>query len=458
MVSDVNGFELTMDGKKILVTKGKSYYLVDAGTGAVGKLNESMVNLSGWKFAIDPREDWRQIYKDAWRMERDYFYDPNMHGVDWNKMYQKYLPLVDRVTTRYELNDVIGRLIGELSALHTAARGGDSRSDKKNIQVASLGAKTSRDEAKGGFRIDYIYKADPDYPINKSPLDDPYLDIREGDVITKVNGRDALTALDIGELIRNQVGKQVRLTLKRGGDSRDLIVKPKGSDYWLRYGDWEYTNRLKVEEASDDQIGYLHLTAMGSRNISQFYREFYPVFNRPGLIVDVRYNGGGNIESFILEKLMRQAWMYWKARTGEPYWNMQYAFRGHIAVLMNERTGSNGETFTEGIKKLGLGTTIGKRTWGGQIWLHGGNRLTDNGIARAPMFGVYDETGKWLIEGHGSEPDIELDNPPNETFKGKDAQLEAAIELLKKKIAEDPRDVPPPPAYPDKSFENNRKE
>ena len=457
MASEVSGFEMTQDGKKLLIRKGRSYYMVNAGTDAVSKLGDSQISLKGWKFPINPREDWKQIFTDAWRMERDYFYDKNMHGVDWDGMFKKYFPLVDRVTTRNELSDLITRLIGELSSLHTSARGGDTRSDSKSIQVASLGAETSRDEANGGFRIDYIYKADPDYPNGKSPLDDPYLDVKEGDVITKVNGRDALSALDMGELIRNQVGKQVRITLKRGTTTRDVIVKPTGSEFWLRYADWEYNNRLKVEKESDDQIGYLHLRAMGSQDISQFYREFYPVFNRKGLIVDVRYNWGGNIESFILEKLMRKAWMYWKGRSGEPYWNMPYSFRGHIVVLVNENTYSDGETFAEGFKRLGLGTTIGTRTWGGQIWLNSANRLTDNGIARAPMFGVYGPEGKWLLEGHGYEPDIELDNLPHETFKGKDAQLEAAIKLLQEKIAEDPRTVPPVPVHPDKSFKNNRK-
>ena len=452
----VNNFELTQDGKKLLIRKANAYYMVDAGTGSA-KLADGKIDFSGWKFSINPQDDWKQIYTDAWRMERDYFYDKNMHGVDWDSMYQKYLPLVERITTRNELSNLITRLIGELSALHTSARGGDSRSDSKSIQVASLGAKTSRDEANGGFRIDYIYKADPDYPNEKSPLDDPYLDIRAGDIITKVNGRAALSAIDLGELIRNQTGKQVRLSLKRDTSTRDVIVKPSGSDFWLRYRDWEYGNRLKVDKESDDQIGYLHLNAMGSRNINQFYREFYPIFNRKGLIIDVRYNWGGNIDAFILEKLMRKSWMYWKARSGKPYWNMQYAFRGHIVVLVNENTYSDGETFAEGFKRLGLGTTIGTRTWGGQIWLHGGNRLTDNGIARAPMFGVYGPEGKWLIEGRGYMPDIELDNLPHETFNGKDAQLEAAIKLLQQKIEADPRDVPPVPNYPDKSFKNNRK-
>ena len=188
MASDVCSFQLTKDGKNILIRKGRTYYMVTAGSGKAN-LTESRINFSGWKFSIDPRKDWKQIYKDAWRMERDYFYDKNMHGINWDKMYYKYLALVDRVTTRNELNDVISRLIGELSALHTAARGGDLRSDNKNIQVASLGAETTRDENNGGYRIDYIYKVDPDYPDRKSVLDDPYLDVREGDIIISFNFR-----------------------------------------------------------------------------------------------------------------------------------------------------------------------------------------------------------------------------------------------------------------------------
>jgi len=457
MARDVNGFELTSNGEKILVRKGQGYYMIDAGTSEVSDLSKSKIDLSGWKFPITPKEDWKQIFTDAWRMERDYFYDKNMHGVDWNAMHAKYLPLVDRVTTRNELSDLIGRFVGELSALHTSVRGGDLREDENNISAASLGAVFSRDEKNKGFRIDYIYKADPDYPDEKSPLDDPYLDVQHGDVITKVNGVDALSALDIGELLRNQAGKQVRLTLLRGKVAKDVIVKPIRNEYNLRYRDWEYGKRLDVENKGEDQIGYLHLRAMTANDINQFYREFYPVFNKKGLIIDVRYNFGGNIDSFILEKLLRKAWMYWKGRSGEPYWNMPYAFRGHIVVLVNENTYSDGEAFADGFKKLGLGTTIGTRTWGGEIWLNSSNRLSDNGYARAPMMGVYGENGEWLIEGYGFVPDIEVDNLPHATFNGQDAQLDKAIEHLQLLIKEDPRDVPAVPAYPDKSFKNNKK-
>jgi tricorn protease len=457
MVSEVNSFELVGNGEKILVRKGKNYHMLDAGTSKVSDLSKSKINLSGWKFPITPREDWKQIFTDAWRMERDYFYDKNMHGVDWDAMHTKYQPLVDRVTTRNELSDLIGRFVGELSALHTRVHLGDLRGDAKNISVASLGAVFSRDEQNKGFKIEYIYKVDPDYPDEKSPLDDPYLNIRAGDVITQVNGKDALSAIDMGELIRNEAGKQVRMTLLRGTLSRDIIVKPLADEYNLRYRDWEYGNRLNVEEKGQNEIGYLHLRAMGNNDISQFYREFYPVFNKSGLIVDVRYNFGGNIDSFILEKLLRKAWMYWKSRSGEPDWNMPYAFRGHMVVLVNENTYSDGEAFADGFKKLNLGTTIGTRTWGGEIWLDSSNRLSDNGLARAPMDGVYGNNREWLIEGHGFEPDIEVDNLPHATFNGQDAQLDAAIKYLQQLIKEDPRDVPAAPAYPDKSFKNNKK-
>jgi len=454
MVDDVRNFSLTADSKKLLVRQKNDFYMIDASTDKVSDLSEKKINLDGWKFAITPQEDWKQIFTDAWRMERDYFYDKNMHGVNWKAMHDKYFALIDRITTRNELSDLIGRFVGELSALHTSVRGGDLRNDKKNISVANLGARFTRDQTKGGFRIDYIYKADPDYPDEKSPLDDPFLDIKVGDVIISVNGKPALSALDLGALIRNQQGKQVRLEVKRGTIKKNIIVKPMDSSDRLRYRDWEYSRRLAVEEASNGKVGYVHLQAMGSKDLNQWYREFYPVFDRPGLIIDVRHNRGGNIESFILEKLLRKAWMYWKSRSGKPYWNMQYAFRGHIVILVNSNTASDGEAFADGFKKLNLGTAIGTRTWGGEIWLSGANRLSDGGIARAPMMGVYGTNGEWLIEGHGFEPDIVVDNLPHATFKGEDAQLQAAIAHLEKLMAEDPRTVPSPPAYPDKSFKN----
>jgi tricorn protease len=220
----------------------------------------------------------------------------------------------------------------------------------------------------------------------------------------------------------------------------------------LRYTDWEYTRRQMVEKAAPGQIGYVHLRAMGSGDMDRWIEEYTPVFDRQGLIIDVRHNRGGNIDSWILDRLLRKAWMYWQSRTGKPTWNMQEAFRGHLVVLCDQWTASDGEAFTEGFQRLGLGKAIGMRTWGGEVWLSASNFQADHGIATAAETGVYGPEGKWLIEGHGVDPDITVDNLPHATFEGKDAQLEAAVAHLQKLIREKPVTVPGPPEYPDKSF------
>ena len=211
--------------------------------------------------------------------------------------------------------------------------------------------------------------------------------------------------------------------------------------------------RLEVENQSAGKIGYLHLRAMGGNDFDDFVKNFYPSITREGLIIDVRHNRGGNIDSWILEKLMRKAWFYWAPRVGRSTPNMQYAFTGHLVVLMDENTASDGEAFSEGFRRLGLGKLIGVRTWGGEIWLSSGNRLVDNGIATAAETGVYSPDGEWLIEGWGVEPDIKIDNMPHEAFNGKDTQLEAAVQHLLKLIEEEPVKTPPVPRYPDKSFD-----
>ncbi len=452
VVDAIRSAEMSANGKKILVYKGTNLHVVDAKAAKVGNINDDRVDLTGWTFPIDTREDFRQVFVDAWRLERDWFYDPGMHGVDYKATLNKYLPLVSRITTRDELNDLIGWAVGELSALHTSVRGGDVRRGEDNVAVASLGAKMFRDPAKGGYRIDYIYQTDPEYPATRSPLADPELNVKAGDVITAVNGTRTLDVEDIVELLRSQNGKQVLLTIADSENSRDVVVTPIGNESGLRYADWEYTRRLATEKKGDGKIGYVHLRAMGGGDINQFYREFTPVFNRQGLILDMRNNSGGNIDSWVLEMLSRKPWMYWKDRAGEPYWNMQGAFRGHMIMLVDHETASDGEAVAEGFKRLGLGPVLGVRTWGGEIWLSNNNTVTDGGLARAPMSGVYGPEGKWLIEQEGVIPDIVVDNLPHATFMGQDAQLDAAIAYLQKKIAEDPRPVPKAPAYPKRVF------
>jgi tricorn protease len=455
-MEDIVGYELTLDGKKLLFRKGSDYYVVDGGAKApaAAELGKSQVLLRDWTFDLDPRDEWRQMFLDAWRLERDYFYDRGMNGVDWPGMKERFLPLVDRVTDRAELNDILAQMVGELSALHIFVRGGDVRRGQDNVAEASLGATFARDDAAGGFRVAHIYKTDPDNPSGLSPLALQGVGVQEGDVVESINGAPTLSAPDLGALLRNAANRQVLLRVKPkgGGSSRDVIVVPitVARENAMRYDEWEYTRRLKVEQASKNTIGYVHLRAMTGGDMAQWAREFYPVFDRDGLIIDVRHNNGGNIDSWLLEKLLRKAWFYWQPRVGSATWNMQYAFRGHVVVLTDEDTASDGEAFAEGFRRLGLGKVIGTRTWGGEIWLSSSNFLVDRGIATAAETGVFGPEGQWLIEGHGVDPDMVVDNLPHATFGGNDAQLDAAIAELQAEIKAHPIPAPKVPAYPKK--------
>jgi tricorn protease len=461
VMEEVRGFEVSQDGKKMMFRKQNDLYVVASNVkGSALKdpkaLIEAQVDLKSWTFAVIPNDEYREAFADAWRLHRDYFYDRNMHGVDWKAMRAKYAPLVDRVRDRAELNDVIAEMVGELSTLHTFVHGGDIRPPTDQIQPGALGARLVREKAAEGYVVEHIYQCDPDRPDRQSPLARPGVEIGEGDVLLSINGRRLLSAADPGELLRNLAGKQTLLRVKPKGKSepRDVIVKPISiqQENDLRYHEWEYQRRLMVDKASDNEIGYVHLRAMGPSDIDQWIEQYIPVFTRDGLIVDVRHNGGGNIDSWILGRLMRKAWMYWQPRVGAPSWNMQQAFRGHMVVLCDQKTGSDGEAFAEGFRRLGLGKVIGMRTWGGEVWLTMSNVLADQGIASTGENGVFGPEGRWLIEGRGVDPDLVVDNLPHATFLGKDAQLEAAIQYLKDLIREKPVEKPALPAYPNKAL------
>jgi tricorn protease len=461
LTDGVRTYELSADGKKLFIRKQNDLYVVDSSIRETAMrtpktIADSHVDLKDWTFSVIPSDEFREEFLDSWRLHRDYFYDRHMHAVNWTAMRDKYGELIGRVRDRQELSDLLAQMVGELSALHTFVRGGDIRRGPDQVQTSSLGALLERDPSAGGYVIQHIYKSDPDRPDKRPPLARPGVDVSEGDVIVVINGRDALSTGGAGELLRNEAGKQVLLRVKpnTGAEARDVLVRPVSmqDDLDLRYREWEFTRREKVEEASHGTMGYVHLRAMTSNDINQWEEEYYPVFDRQGLIIDVRHNQGGNIDSWILGKLLRKAWMYWQPRVGDPFWNMQAAFRGHLVLLVDEWTASDGEAFAEGFRRLGLGKIIGVRTWGGEIWLSGSNFLMDRGVTTAAENGVFGPEGKWLIEGHGVDPDIVVDNLPNATFNGKDAQLEAAIQYLQDLIRKEPIPAIPVPPYPDKTY------
>ncbi|MDX2266981.1 MAG: S41 family peptidase [Bryobacter sp.] len=459
VLEGVADLQVAGNGKKMLLRRGGDFFVVDAAakTLAPTALAEAKLNLSDWSFTVVPQEEFKEAFFDAWRLHRDYFYDRKMHGVDWKLMRDKYGEFLARVRDRSELSDLIAQMISELNVMHNAVRGGDQRSAPDSIAVARLGAELTR-EADGTWKIAHIYRHDPDRPDLAGPLARPEVKAKEGDRILSLNGMAVANLAHPYEALKNQVNKQVLLELESGGAKRQVIVKPVSgaAEASLRYHEWEYTRRLAVEEKTKGRFGYVHLRAMGAGDIAQWAENYYPVFDREGLIIDVRHNNGGNIDSWLLGRLLRKAWMYWQPRVGRTSWNMQYAFRGPLVVLVDERTASDGEAFAEGFRRLGLGKVIGTRTWGGEIWLTSSNRLADNGVATAAELGVFGPNAKgtqeWLVEGIGVVPDIEVDNLPNATFNGGDAQLEAAIAHLEAEIKKANPAVPPVPAYPDKSL------
>ncbi|RZJ07311.1 MAG: peptidase S41 [Rubrivivax sp.] len=456
LASDVRGYELSADGKKLMLMRNQGsgapeVLIVEAAPKLPGELGKVQVKWSDWQIATQPRAEWKQMFADAWRLQRDHFYDVAMHGVDWAAVRAKYEPLVERVTDRHELAELMAQMVSELGALHSQIGAGDTRHGGDDPALAGLGGRFSR--APGGWRIDAIYGHEAELPAEAPPLAVPSVALKVGDIITTLNGRPTADAPHLLELLRGQAGRQVLIEAKQAdGKTVQRIVTPVSQqrENQLRYNDWRVSRARTVEQAGQGRIGYVHLRAMGAADIADFVREFYAASDREGLIIDVRYNNGGSIDSWILEKLLRRAWAFWQARSPAGtavFSNMQNAWRGHTVVLMNEDTYSDGETFAEGFKRLKIGPVIGKRSSGAGVWLSDQNRLIDNGIMRAAELGQIDAEGRFLIEGVGVTPDIEVDNLPRATFLGLDAQLDAAIAELKKLAAEQPVPTVKPGPY-----------
>jgi len=440
----VREFDLAADKKHIYYRTFSGgpgdMIIVEAAAKAPTDTSKAKVKVDDWSFTSNPRLEWKQMFNDAWRMHRDFLYDAKMRGVNWTAVRDKYTPLVERVTDRAELNDILGMMISEVGALHSQIAPGDIRRSAPEGVPSGLGALLTRTAE--GYRVDHIYRSEPELPSERGPLAQADVNVKEGDIITAVNGKPVLEARDIADLLLNQADRQVLLQIKRkAGGAGPVIVMPVNmtKQAGLRYSDWEQSRARQVETASKGRIGYLHLRAMGPRDIASFARDFYANVNREGLIIDVRRNNGGNIDSWIIEKLLRKAWAFWAAPGAQPAPNMQNTFRGHLVVLVDELTYSDGETFAAGVKALGLAPLVGKRTAGAGVWLSDNNRLSDNGMARVAENGQFNTAdGHWLIEGVGVTPDVEVDNLPHATFMGQDRQLEVALELLDKKLKDSP--------------------
>ena len=452
LMKGVSNYHLSSDGSQMAYSAGGEFGVVEAG----GKVEagDGAVDPSRVKLRLDRRQEYLQIYNEAWRIQRDWFYDPGMHGVDWKAVGEKYRQFIPHCGNRADLNYVIGEMIGELNIGHTYIYGGDRGRGGARVQVGRLGVDFSTPPGAAHHRIDHIVPGNHWHPDERSPLQEPGCSINDGDWLLAINGTEVAAGENIFVHLEDTVGRTITVTTNSMDSfegATECRVRPLGSEYPLRYRAWVEANRKAVDEASGGRIGYLHIPDMMDTGLVEFARGWYHDFGKSGFIIDERYNGGGFVGDMIIDRLERKLWSYTQPREGKPIPGTEKGTRAHLAVLINHDTGSNGEYFAEAIKIKGLAPLIGTRTWGGAVGIEPHQNLVDGGVTTPPQFAPYGLDGRWLIEGRGVEPNIEVENVPGDVLKGRDAQLEKAIEILMSKIQADPRPIPDPPPYPDKS-------
>jgi tricorn protease len=451
-LGEYSNFKISANNKYMSLKANDNYYVIDLPIEKIDlKEPVSLANLKTW---VDLNKEWKQIYDESWRQMRDFFYAPNMHGVNWKDVYQKYLPLALACKHRYDLTYVIGEMIGELNAGHAYVGGGDAVVPDK-IKVGLLGAEVSK-HVSGYFRIDKIYKGENWNSSLRSPLTEIGLNINEGDFIIEVNGISTKTVQDIYSLLVGKASVAIEITVSSTPDElnvRKVIITPIEDESQLLYYNWVQNNIKKVNEATNGEVGYIHIPDMSVEGLNEFVKYFYPQLNKKGLIIDDRGNGGGNVSPMIIERLKREIAYYGIARNQiEGETRPRQMHLGPKVMLVNQYSASDGDLFPYQFKKYGMGKVIGVRTWGGVIGIRGTLPFIDGGYLNRPEFAHYDADGKeWIIEGYGVEPDIVVDNDPYQEYIGKDAQLEKAIDIILEELKHKPVEKAPVPVYPDKS-------
>ena len=444
----IGGYDISADRKKMLVQAEGRFAIIDLPKGRFEM--KDPLELSEMEVVLDRRAEWKQIYWECWRQMRDFFYVPNLHGVDWKGMGRRYEALLPFVNHRADLTYIIGELIGELNAGHTYVGGGDFPHPDR-ISLGLLGAKLQRDDDSGFWKIERILPGQNWDDQLRSPLMEVGVDARQGDFILSIDGAPA-NVDNIYKLLVNKAGKQVVLKLNEqpnDENARTVTVIPIASEQKLYYFEWVQRNIDTVNKATDGKCGYLHVPDMSPEGLNEFVKYYYPQIRKKALIIDVRGNGGGNVSPMLIERLRRQAIMIDVARGGQPHPDPDAMIWGPMACLCDEYSASDGDLFSYRFKQSKLGKLIGKRTWGGVVGIRGTLPLLDGGVLNKPEFSRYDLAGrKWIIEGHGVDPDIVVDNDPAREYAGVDDQLNKAIEVILEELKTKEKTVPALPPYP----------
>ena len=453
VLGDVNSYEITADGKKMLVKIKKDYAIIDLPKDKL-ETKDHELKLAGLDMQLDRHAEWNQIYNEAWRHMRDFFYAPNMNGVDWKAMRDKYAALVPFVNHRNDLTYLIGELIAELNNGHAYVAGGE-RPDLQRIKLGLLGAELSRDPASKAYKIDRILPGENWNKHVRSPLTAIGVNVKQGDYILAVNGIPVSSLPNLYDALIGTADKQVilRVNSKPADDgARDVTIVPVADESPLYYKAWVQKNVGEVSKKTNGEVGYIHIPDMGQEGLNEFTKQYFPQIRKKGLIVDVRGNGGGFVSPLVIERLRRALVMIEIARNGTPQTNPPQTFLGPMVAICDEFSASDGDIFPYRFKAMGLGKLIGKRTWGGVVGIRNPLPLTDGGQLFRPEFAPYAKDGKdWVIEGHGVDPDIVVDNDPAKEFKGEDQQLNRAIEEIQADMKTKRYDLPPVPPYPNRN-------
>jgi tricorn protease len=443
VLEDADGFLPTADGKKMLVSSKGKYAIVEI---KPGQKFEKPMATADMEAPVDPRAEWRQMFADAFRFERDFFYDPGMHGVDWAGLRQRYGKLLEDAVTRWDVDFVIGEFIGELNASHTYHGGGDMEQAPKR-SVGMLGV--DWELANGAYRIKRIVRGGPwDAPV-RSPLDDPGVSVKEGEYVLAVNGVPLATKADPWASFEGLGNKTVVLSVNSTPSltgARQVIVKCLDNETELRFAAWIEERRQIVDKATKGRVGYIYVQSTGVDAQNDLVRQFMAQWKKDGLVIDERWNNGGQIPDRFIELLNRPILAYWASRYGEDRQWPPVAHRGPQVMLINGWSGSGGDAFPTYFRQAGLGPLIGTRTWGGLIGISGAPGLIDGGVVTVPSFRMYGPKGEWFAEGHGVEPDITINEDPTALAKGSDPQLDRAIVEVMDRMARMPP-VPARPAY-----------
>ena len=451
LAEGIRGYTVSPDGSKVLVRQGQAFNLYDAS--AKGAASKKTVATDGLQADIVPKQEWAEIFDEVWRRYRDFFYVPNMNGYDWKALGDRYRP--QYVGHRSDLDYVLSEMIAELSNSHTYISGGDYDVPDRPT-VALPGARFELDRASGRYRIARIFAGDNAEQKYRAPLTEIGVDARVGDYLLAIDGVDLKAPENPYRLLRYKADRPVTLTLNSRPSSdgaRQVSYRPITSEADLIYDDWVATNRHKVDSMTNGRVGYLHLPDMGADGLAEFIKWYYPQIRKEGLIIDDRANGGGNVSSMIIERLRRTLLATGFSRNSEYTSTYPRApvFYGSLVALLNETSASDGDIFPAMFKQAGLGPLIGKRSWGGVIGITGHGPLIDGGQVNVPEFGFASTDGRWIIEGHGVDPDIVVDNDPKSVIAGRDPQLERGVAEILKLIQEHPRKLPRRPAPPDKA-------